>query len=113
MEIKRFFTYITTNPTKTVIYVGASNDLPQRLSEHYLNRGQNATFAGRYNCYNLIYFETYYSSGDAFARESQIKGWTRKKKVQLIEIENPDWRFLNADIIEWPPKDDAVKRYEK
>src|SRR5687768_3943637 len=110
MRIKQFFCYITTNPTKTVLYVGASNNLPQRLTEHYLERGLTFTFAGRYNCYNLVYYETYYRAGDALARESQLKGWTRKKKELLIETENPDWKFLNAEIMDWPPSKDASKR---
>jgi putative endonuclease len=110
MKPKQFFCYITTNPTKTVLYVGASNDLPQRLTEHYLNRGLTSTFAGRYNCYNLVYFETYLKPGEALAREIQLKGWTRKKKEQLVESENPDWKFLNNDIMDWPPPPDAVRR---
>jgi len=110
MKPKQFFCYITTNPTKTVLYVGATNNLPQRLIEHYLNRGLEPTFTGRYNCFNLLYYEIFYSATDAFSRENQIKGWTRKKKELLIETQNPDWNFLNKDIMEWPPAKDAVKR---
>jgi putative endonuclease len=110
MKIKLFFCYITTNPTKTVLYVGASNNLPQRLTEHYLNRGLPATFAGRYRCYNLVHYETFYKAADALRREAQLKGWTRKKKEELIESQNPEWKFLNADVMVWPPPLDAVKR---
>jgi putative endonuclease len=51
----------------------------------------------------LIYFERYQVIQDAIAREKQLKGWVRRKKIELIEAENPRWRFLNEDIMEWPP----------
>jgi putative endonuclease len=110
MRFHNFFCYITANPTKTVIYVGACNDLPLRLTKHYSNRGQLKTFAGRYNFYNLIYFEQYQFVNDAFARELQIKGWSRNKKITLIESENPEWKFLNSEIMDWPPPVDAYVR---
>jgi len=102
--------YILTNPTKTVLYIGVTNNLPQRITEHYLNRGLQATFAGRYNCFNLLYFETFNNPTDAIAREKEIKGWARKKKEILIESENPDWKFLNSEIMGWPPHKDAATR---
>jgi putative endonuclease len=49
--------YITTNPAKAVLYIGVTNDLARRLGQHYENRGSKETFAGRYFCYNLLYFE--------------------------------------------------------
>lgn len=52
-----YFVYITTNPGKTVYYVGMTNDLERRLIEHRQNKGKPETFAGRYYCYNLIYYE--------------------------------------------------------
>lgn len=75
MQIRRYYCYILTNPTKTVLYTGITNNLGQRLIEHYLNRGKQSTFAGRYNCYNLIYFEVFNSPEDAIHREKEIKGW--------------------------------------
>ncbi len=54
-----YFTYITTNPRKTVLYTGVTNDLQTRLKEHFTNRGKSETFAGKYFCYKLIYFEHY------------------------------------------------------
>lgn len=112
MKPTQFFCYITTNPTKTVLYVGATNNLPQRLTEHYLNRGAKSTFAGRYNCHCLLYFEVFNKVSEAFAREKQIKGWTRKKKGELITLENCAWKFLNSEIMEWPPGKDATKRVD-
>jgi hypothetical protein len=53
------------------------------------------SFAGKYFCYNLIYYEWYPFIQSAIAREKEIKGWKREKKIKLIESFNPDWRFLN------------------
>ena len=105
-----YFTYITTNPLKKVLYTGVSNNLPQRITEHYLNKGIEASFAGKYYCYNLVYFKSFKYVEDAIAFEKRIKGWSRKKKDDLITEYNPTWRFLNEDIMEWPPGPDAAKR---
>ena len=99
-----FFVYIITNPAKSVLYTGFTNNIEQRLIEHYMNRGKRKTFAGRYFCYNLLYYEIHQYVNNAMAREKQIKGWTRLKKTNLIKQENPQMRFLNADIMDWPPE---------
>jgi putative endonuclease len=54
-------------------------------------------------CYYLFHFERYQYVNHAIEREKEIKGWVRTKKVKLIQEENPDWRFLNKDIMDWPP----------
>jgi putative endonuclease len=101
-----YYIYIVTNPERTVLYVGVTNNLPQRLVEHWVNRGIPKTFAGRYYCYNLIYYEEFKYVNDAIAREKEIKGWNRQKKINLIKTINSDWTFLNASICEgWPPKE--------
>ena len=98
--------YIVTNPERSVIYTGVTNNLSQRLIEHWLNRGNPKTFAGRYYCYNLIYHEEFKYVNDAIAREKEIKGWSRQKKINLIRTMNPDWTFLNASVCDgWPPKE--------
>jgi len=85
-----------------VIYIGVTNDLAVRLWQHkedsFNNRSK--TFAGRYKCINLIYYEHYDYIQDAIDREKEIKGWNRKKKELLIESTNPKWRFLNDEIEE-------------
>jgi len=73
-----------------------TNNLEVRLQQHYENRGQWKTFAGRYYCFNLIYYETYSKPMDAIDREKQIKRWSRKKKIKLIETENPKWDFYKV-----------------
>lgn len=106
MKFHNYFIYITTNASRTVLYTGVTNNLTQRIIEHYLNRGNPKTFAGRYYCYNLIYHEWFQYIDKAFSREKQIKGWTRKKKEELIELTNPQWKVLNYEIVDdWPPKD--------
>lgn len=96
--------YLLTNINKTVLYTGVTNNLSQRLIEHYVDRIEKKTFCGKYNCHFLVYFENFRSIKDAIAREKEIKGWLRIKKDQLIAAENPNWNFLNEQLLgEWPP----------
>ncbi len=89
-----YYTYITTNPGKTTFYTGVTNDLSRRLQEHYENRGKNKTFAGRYFCYKLVYFEQCSDVRAAIFREKEIKAMSREEKVQLIRTMNPEMNFL-------------------
>jgi putative endonuclease len=89
-----YYVYITTNPAKTVLYIGVTNSLPRRLGQHYENRGNNDTFAGRYFCYNLLYYEQLTDIKAAISREKELKGWTRAKKDALIATMNPSRDFL-------------------
>jgi putative endonuclease len=109
---KQYYVYITTNAHKTVLYTGITNNLGQRITEHYLNSDAKKTFAGRYNAYYLIYYEIFRYVNDAIAREKEIKGWRREKKEALIMQQNPNWLFLNESILgQWPPND-AIHRGE-
>ncbi|MGI4821450.1 MAG: GIY-YIG nuclease family protein [Janthinobacterium lividum] len=89
-----YYVYITTNPAKSVLYIGVTNSLSRRLGQHYENRGNNDTFAGRYFCYNLLYYEQFADIKAAISREKELKGWTRAKKDALIATMNPAWDFL-------------------
>ena len=93
-----FYVYITTNPDRTVLYVGMTNDLNIRIAQHTENKGKQDSFAGKYYCYNLIYYEHFSHVDYAILREKEIKKWRRSKKVALIESVNPTWRFLNNEI---------------
>jgi putative endonuclease len=95
-----FFVYITTNPNRTVYYIGIINDLRTRLTQHFENSGDPKTFAGKYYCYNLIYFERHTSPEHAIEREKQLKGWSRSKKEALIKNQNPELKFLNYKVME-------------
>ncbi|MBK8608165.1 MAG: GIY-YIG nuclease family protein [Chitinophagaceae bacterium] len=90
--------YILTNVNNAVLYCGATDNLYRRVQEH-----KNKTFANsfttRYNLEKLVYFETFSNISDAFKREKQIKGGSRKKKIELIESINPEWKDL-FDILQ-------------
>ncbi len=88
--------YILTNDRRTVLYTGVTSNLEQRLARHKLGWSAKA-FSQRYNAHTLVYFETTSDIGGAIAREKQIKGWRRAKKVALIEAANPEWRDLSAE----------------
>jgi putative endonuclease len=82
-----------------------TNNLEQRVIEHYLDRVNEKTFTGRYNAFYLVYYECTQYVNNAIAREKEIKGWSRKKKVALIESFNPQWKFLNYELLgEWPTR---------
>ena len=110
METPQYFIYILTNITKRVLYIGVTNNLSQRLAEHYSSRGIKQTFTGKYNCYYLIYFEKTRYIDIAIKREKELKGWTRAKKLELIYSVNPKLNFLNEEIMNWPPGEDFVMR---
>ena len=82
-----------------------TNDLESRILQHYAERGKSRSFAGRYHCYFLVYDEKHDDVEYAIVREKEIKGWRREKKERLISSFNPTWRFLNGDIMEWPPEE--------
>ena len=91
-----YFVYITTNPAKTVLYTGMTNDLYTRMQQHRDAKGTKKTFAGRYYCYKLVYFERYSSVVLAIEREKEIKDLSRKKKEALINTINPKWKTLKV-----------------
>lgn len=97
MAHHNYYVYITTNPDKTVIYTGITNDLKRRMCEHYLNRGNKISFVGKYYCYNLVYFEYFTYVREAIQREKEIKNMKRETKIQLIAEANPRWRTLRID----------------
>ena len=103
MHQYNFFTYILTNYNKTVLYTGVTNDLDRRLYEHFFGINQTNSFTSKYKCFYLIWFERHQYVNDAIDREKEIKGWTRDKKDKLIEAGNIDWKFLNSEVMEWPP----------
>ena len=85
--------YILTNIHHTVLYCGATNDLYRRIQEHK-NKIYTNSFSARYNIEKLVYFESFSAISDAFDREKQVKGGSRKKRIILIESTNPEWKDL-------------------
>ena len=99
MKDHNYFVYILTNKIKTVLYIGVTNDLVVRLFQHKEDSLNNKKhFTGKYNCINLIYYERFEDINQAIDREKQLKGWTRKKKEDLVNTINSDWNFLNNKI---------------
>lgn len=86
--MKSYYVYILTNKFNTVLYVGITDNLNRRTTEHAnaLHQG----FTKRYRAHKLVYYERYSNVLDAISREKQLKGWTRDKKRKLVEKRNPD-----------------------
>ena len=89
--MKQYWVYILTNHART-LYTGVTNDLPRRLAEHRAGRG--GAFTARYKIAQLVYFEEHGDARDAIRREKEIKGWTREKKLRLVEEGNAGWLDL-------------------
>lgn len=92
--MKSYYVYILASSGNTTIYIGVTNDLVRRSSEHSLK--ENDGFTKKYNCNKLVYFEETLNANDAVAREKQLKRWRREKKNWLIESVNPTWKDLLA-----------------
>ena len=95
--MREYYGYILTNETHR-LYVGITSDLQRRMYQH--KHKLTPGFASRHNLRWLVYYETTTDVRSAIAREKQIKGWKRHKKVALIESENPKWVDLST---EWTP----------
>jgi putative endonuclease len=91
---KRYYVYIMASKSKT-LYVGVTNNLERRVYEHKQKLIEG--FTSTYNVNRLVYFAETNEVTDAIAREKEIKGWLRVKKVKLIEELNPYWEDLSAD----------------
>ena len=87
--------YIVSNNTRSTLYIGVTNDLPLRLQQH--RDPQHNSFAARYHCGHLVFYEVFREVRDAIAREKQLKGWRREKKNALIGKMNPNWENLSRD----------------
>jgi putative endonuclease len=94
-----FWVYIVTNRNHSVLlYSGVTNRLSRRTWEH--RKGGKLGFASKYQFMNLIYYEHYRDIRDAIARESQLKKWSRAKKIGLINRLNPEWKDLGMDVLQ-------------
>ena len=90
--MKRFYVYILTNPSRR-LYVGVTNNLARRLSEH--QEGVGSEFTSKYKLTQLVHVEDFPNARSAIEREKEIKGWRREKKVALIEEGNPHWEEIH------------------
>jgi len=88
---KQYYVYILTNKSNT-LYTGITDDLYRRLYEH--KNKLTPGFTKKYNIDKLIYYEVFDDPESAIQREKEIKGWTRKKKLELIKKVNPNFKEL-------------------
>jgi putative endonuclease len=88
------FVYILTNDNNSVLYTGVTSNLKDRLIQHKHKKHSNS-FTSRYNLRKLVYYELLQTIGEAIKREKQIKGGSRRKKLNLINSMNPEWNDLS------------------
>lgn len=88
------FIYILTNKNNSVLYTGVTSNLKERIEQHKLRKHPDS-FSAQYNLNKLVYFEVVDTIGEAIIKEKKIKGGSRKKKLDLINDTNPEWRDLS------------------
>ncbi len=96
-KMKNFYIYIVTNETRTVLYTGITSNLVKRVFEHK-NKSLGG-FTAKYNVSRLVYYETAENAPAAIEREKQLKAGPRKRKLELINKFNPEWKDLYEEII--------------
>ena len=94
-----YYVYISTNKRHSVLYAGITNNLLNRDNQHREKINKNS-FTAKYNINKVVYYETFNYIYDAIAREKQIKGGSRQKKIELINSINPNWKDLAAKTFE-------------
>ena len=94
MGSRSYFIYMLASDSG-VLYTGVTNDLHRRVHQH--RTGDPGSFTSRYRVYKLVWWELAREPRAAIAREKDIKSWSRRKRVALIEAENPGWQDLAAD----------------
>ena len=93
-----YYVYILSSENNRVLYVGVTNDIVRRISEH--KRGAVDGFTKRYDVRKLVHCEPCEDAYAAITREKQLKGWRREKKIALINETNPFWKDLSAEFTE-------------
>ncbi len=93
---KQYFVYLLASRRNGTLYIGVTNYLARRISEH--KSGVIPGFTQRYGVRKLVWFEEFGDINDVIAREKQLKGWNRAWKIRLIEKGNPDWSDLFESI---------------
>ena len=100
MESQRAYFYILTNKRNSVLYSGSTKDLITRIKTH--RRASRKGFTQKYNVRELIYYEIFDKIDKARAREFKIKGWNRRRKIELIESQNKNWQDLYDTLLRDP-----------
>jgi putative endonuclease len=94
MAQRIYYTYIMASSSRN-LYIGVTNDLERRVLQH--REGAFGGFTSKYRCHRLVWFERYSWIGQAIAREKELKGWLRAKKLALIQQDNPTWIDLSEE----------------
>jgi putative endonuclease len=103
MQERVYCAYIVASRSHT-LYIGVTGNLLKRVFEHKQKKYEG--FSATYNCNRLVWFERFMGPNSAIAREKQLKGWRRAKKIVLIEKDNPTWNDLSEG---WWPVDPTVR----
>lgn len=98
MNSKQYYVYILFNKKNGTLYVGVTNDLVKRVWQHK-NKVVDG-FTKQYGIDKLGYYEVFNDINSAISREKQLKGGNRKTKLELIELNNPNWNDLYYDIVD-------------
>ena len=98
MNTKQYYVYILFNKRNGTLYVGVTKDLVKRVWQHKNKVVEG--FTKQYNIDKLGYYEVYNDINSAIEREKQLKGGNRKAKLELIELNNPDWNDLYYEIVD-------------
>ena len=93
--LRTYYSYIMASRSR-VLYIGVTNDLRRRVDEH--KKAIHPGFTSKYRVNRLVYFEKFNWILDAIAREKELKGWKRSRKISLIESRNPTWEDLAETI---------------
>jgi putative endonuclease len=96
--MKAGYVYILTDSQNRVLYTGVTSDLLKRIWEHKNHVVEG--FSKKYNVIKLVFYEQGEDIYGAICREKQIKGKLRKKKIEMINKMNPEWKYLYYDIID-------------
>lgn len=90
---KKYFTYIVTNHSNSVLYTGVTNNMLRRVFEHKTGTFKSS-FSAKYKLYKLVWFQEFNDVNEALNAEKIIKGWRREKKIDLIKDQNPEFENL-------------------
>lgn len=91
--MKKSYIYFMANKNNTVIYIGVTSNLFERVQQHKIKI--HTGFTASYNCDKLVYFEEFEDINQAIVREKQLKAGNRRRKEELIQQENPNWEDLS------------------
>ena len=94
--MKTYFVYITTNKNNNTLYTGVTSSLVKRIQQH--KEGRVISFTKKYNLNKLVYFEQMSDIRSAIQREKELKKWSRRWKIELIEKDNPSWEDLFKNL---------------